>query len=111
MTRPRPGEHLVTGEALIQRCIDDAIKVGFMRADDRVLVANQVDMPVAYVVYDHQRAQNVATVREWLAQHDIYLAGRYSEWEYYNSDHAFLAGKRVAEQVAHKASRVAPRAS
>ncbi|SFG12793.1 Protoporphyrinogen oxidase [Duganella sp. CF458] len=99
------------GDALIQRCIADAIKVGFMRADDKVLVANQVDMPIAYVVYDHQRARNVATVRDWLAQHDILLAGRYSEWEYYNSDHAFLAGKRAAEQVARQRSRVAPRAS
>ncbi|HEY0587812.1 MAG TPA: FAD-dependent oxidoreductase [Pseudoduganella sp.] len=99
------------GEALIQRCIADAIRVGFMREDDKVLVANQVDMPIAYVVYDHQRARNVATVREWLSQHDILLAGRYSEWEYYNSDHAFLAGKRAAEQVASHRSRVAPRAS
>jgi protoporphyrinogen oxidase len=101
----------VDGEELIARCIADAIKVGFMREDDQVLVANQVDMPVAYVVYDHQRARNVAVVREWLAQHDILLAGRYSEWEYYNSDHAFLAGKRAAEQVARKRSRVAPKAS
>jgi len=99
------------GEALIQRCISDAIRVGFMRADDQVLVANQVDMPVAYVVYDHQRARNVAIVREWLAQHDILLAGRYSEWEYYNSDHAFLAGKRAAEQVARHRSQAAPKAS
>ena len=29
----------------------------------------------------------------------IMLAGRYSEWEYYNSDHAFIAGKRAAERV------------
>jgi UDP-galactopyranose mutase len=99
------------GEALIERCIADAVRMGFIRADDEILVANQVDMPVAYVVYDHQRAHNVATVREWLAQHDILLAGRYSEWEYYNSDHAFLAGKRAAEQVAQQRSRAAPRAS
>jgi len=99
------------GEALIERCIADARRMGFIRDDDEVLVANQVDMPVAYVVYDHQRARNVATVREWLAQHDILLAGRYSEWEYYNSDHAFLAGKRAAEQVTRHGSRAAPRAS
>lgn len=99
------------GDALIERCIADAVKVGFLRADDKVVVANQVDMPVAYVVYDHQRARNVAIVREWLAQHDILLAGRYSEWEYYNSDHAFLAGKRAAEQVARLRSRAAPKAS
>jgi protoporphyrinogen oxidase/glycosyltransferase involved in cell wall biosynthesis len=87
------------GQALIDRCIDDCIKVGMMRADDRVLTANQVDMPYAYVVYDHARAANVATVRAWMEQHDIVLAGRYSEWEYYNSDHAFLAGKKAAERV------------
>ena len=33
------------------------------------------------------------------------LAGRYSEWEYYNSDHAFLAGKRAADEVRQAASR------
>jgi protoporphyrinogen oxidase/glycosyltransferase involved in cell wall biosynthesis len=89
----------VDGDALIQRCIEDCIKVGMMTADDKILVANQVDMPYAYVVYDHQRAHNVATVRDWLAQYDIVLAGRYSEWEYYNSDHAFLAGRKAADTV------------
>jgi hypothetical protein len=56
-------------------------------------------MPFAYVVYDHARPKNIAVIRQWLAQHDIVLVGRYSEWEYYNSDHAFLAGKRGAEEV------------
>jgi UDP-galactopyranose mutase len=96
------------GDALIQRCIDDCIKVGMMNADDKVLVANQVDMPYAYVVYDHARAANVATVRDWMEQHDIVLAGRYSEWEYYNSDHAFLAGRKAAQKVASSRAGGAP---
>ena len=41
----------------------------------------------------------MAHIREWLAGHDILLAGRYSEWEYYNSDHAFIAGKKAAEEA------------
>ena len=89
----------VDDDALIERCIADCIKVGMFRADDIVDVANQVDMPYAYVVYDHRRAENVATVKQWLAQYDIVLAGRYSEWEYYNSDHAFIAGKKAAESI------------
>lgn len=89
----------IDGDALIKRCIDDCIKVGIIDGDDEVIVSNQVDMPYAYVVYDHARARNVSTVRAWLAQHDILLAGRYSEWEYYNSDHAFIAGKKAAEAV------------
>ncbi|KQV82490.1 amine oxidase [Massilia sp. Root351] len=94
-TKPLP----VEGDALVRRCIQDCIKVGFMRPDDEVLTTSLVDMPYAYVVYDHARAANVATVRDWLEGQGILLAGRYSEWEYYNSDHAFLAGKRAAEQA------------
>jgi UDP-galactopyranose mutase len=87
------------GQKLIDRCVSDLINVGLMRPDDQLITANQVDMPYAYVVYDHARARNVETVKSWLAEHDIVLSGRYSEWEYYNSDHAFLAGKKAAETV------------
>jgi len=87
------------GQRLIDRCVADLIKVGLLKDDDKLITANQVDMPYAYVVYDHARANNVAIVKAWLAEHDIVLSGRYSEWEYYNSDHAFLAGKKAAETV------------
>jgi UDP-galactopyranose mutase len=99
----------VDGDELIAKCIADCIRVGMIRADDKILAANLVDMPYAYVVYDHARAKNVETVKNWLAQYDITLAGRYSEWEYYNSDHAFLAGKKAAEKVqaAHEGSKPA----
>jgi len=70
---------------------------GLPEAADQAAV--QCDLPYAYVVYDHARPKNVAVIREWLAGQDIVLAGRYSEWEYYNSDHAFLAGKKAADKV------------
>lgn len=95
------------GGELVQRCIAECIEVGLFTADDPVLTANLVDMPYAYVVYDHARAGHVALIREWLLGHDIHLAGRYSEWEYYNSDHAFVAGKRVAGEVAEALQRTA----
>jgi protoporphyrinogen oxidase len=87
------------GDALIALCVADCIRVGLIDASDDILVANQVDMPYAYVVYDHARKASVELIREWLLRRDIHLSGRYSEWEYYNSDHAFIAGKRVAETV------------
>jgi protoporphyrinogen oxidase/glycosyltransferase involved in cell wall biosynthesis len=95
----------VDGDELIARCIEDCIAVGMMNPGDEVLTANLVDMPYAYVIYDHARNKNVATVKAWLEKFNIILAGRYSEWEYYNSDHAFLAGKKAAELVA---TRLAP---
>jgi protoporphyrinogen oxidase len=93
------------GNELIAQAIEDCRRVGMIREGDRILVANQVDMPYAYVLYDHQRARNVETCKAWLKQFDITLVGRYSEWEYYNSDHALLAGKRGAEAVLAKRSR------
>jgi len=87
------------GDALTQLCIRDCHRVGILQSSDPVVMANQLDMPCAYVVYDQARAQNVATIRAWLETQGICLAGRYSEWEYYNSDHAFIAGKKAAEKV------------
>jgi UDP-galactopyranose mutase len=86
----------VEGRPLIERCIADCIKVGLLREDDTVLAANQIDMPYAYVVYDHGRTEKVERIRRWLKRYGIILAGRYSEWEYYNSDHAFIAGQKAA---------------
>ncbi|QJR81681.1 NAD(P)-binding protein [Alteromonas pelagimontana] len=92
----------VDGDELIARCVEDCIKVGLMTKEDKVLTANLVNMPYAYVIYDHSRAKNVAVVKAWMEKQDITLAGRYSEWEYYNSDHAFLAGKKAAEAVSRQ---------
>jgi UDP-galactopyranose mutase len=97
------------GEDLIKLCIEDSKRVGFIREDDEVTCSNIVDMPYAYVVYDHNRPKNIAVIKEFLAQHDIVLVGRYSEWEYYNSDHAFLAGKRGAEEARQIQARRADR--
>jgi protoporphyrinogen oxidase/glycosyltransferase involved in cell wall biosynthesis len=94
-TKPLPCD----GEDLIDLCIRDCIRVGLLREDDVVLARNQVDMPFAYVVYDHARKQAVETIREFMTSRDIVLVGRYSEWEYYNSDHAFLAGRKGADRA------------
>jgi protoporphyrinogen oxidase/glycosyltransferase involved in cell wall biosynthesis len=100
-TKPLP----LDGDALIARATADCRKVGMIQDGDTILAANQVDLPCAYVLYDHQRARNVETCKRWLKGYDITLVGRYSEWEYYNSDHALLAGKRGAEAVLAKQGR------
>ena len=86
-------------EGLIERCIEDCKRVGMLTDDDEILVANQADLPYAYVVPDTWKEQSVKTIREWLESQDIFLSGRFAEWEYYNSDHAILAGKRAGERL------------
>ncbi|HEX9115490.1 MAG TPA: FAD-dependent oxidoreductase, partial [Anaerolineae bacterium] len=93
--KPLPCE----GDELVRRCIEDCHRVGIFKPKDPVWAAAQCDLPHAYVVYDHGRAAAVKAIREWLAEQDIILAGRYGEWEYYNSDHAFIAGRKAAAEV------------
>jgi UDP-galactopyranose mutase len=88
------------GDDLVRLCIEDCHRVGIFKPEDPIRATAQCDMPHAYVIYDHGRAAAVARIREWMAARGILLAGRYSEWEYYNSDHAFIAGKKAAEKVA-----------
>ena len=63
------------GDALIQRCIADCRRVGFFKDDDPIWAATQVDLPHAYVIYDHARPGHVALIRDWLKGQDILLAG------------------------------------
>jgi protoporphyrinogen oxidase len=91
--KPLPCE----GDALIDRCIEDCRRVGLIERRDRIPVRVELDMPDAYVVYDHGRKRHVDAIRAWLHSLDILLAGRYAEWKYFNSDHAFIAGKNAAD--------------
>jgi len=93
--KPLPCE----GRELIERCVADCRAAGLIGPNDPILTSLEVDLPYSYVIYDHARKRNVGIISDWLATQNIILAGRYSEWEYYNSDHAFLAGKRAAERV------------
>ncbi len=93
--KPLPAD----GDSLVERCIEDCRKVGIIAPGDPIWATAQCDLPYAYVVYDHGRAKSLALIRDWLLERGIVLSGRYSEWEYYNSDHAFIAGRNAAEAV------------
>jgi len=95
-TKPLPAE----GEDLILKCVEDCRRVGIMREDDSVRIACQADLPFAYVVHDRSRRERIDTIREWLLEQNIRLAGSLSEWESRDSDYAFIAGRDAAVAVA-----------
>lgn len=84
------------GEDLTRRCLEECREVGLVRPEDPLWTSCQTDLPYAYVVYDHGRKARVEQIRTWLLDRGVVLAGRFSEWAYYNSDHAFLAGRNAA---------------
>jgi protoporphyrinogen oxidase len=95
----------VEGDALIQRCVDDCRRLGIMGSDDPVWAALSTDVPYAYPVSDHGSRDRVDVIRAWLKHRDIFLAGRFSEWEDHDSDRAFIAGRDTAFEVREAVSR------
>ena len=91
-------------DALVQRVIDDLVRVGVLRADDRVVVRHTRDIPWGYCIYDEARRQALPVIRRWLGAHDIVPGGRYGLWTYFWSDEAMLSGKKAAELALARAA-------
>ena len=50
-------------------------------------------------VFDHDHAESVERVHDYLAEIGIAWCGRYGDWGYLWTDDAFLSGERAAETV------------
>jgi protoporphyrinogen oxidase len=91
------------------RVVDDALQAlrtaGIIRDDDRIELVHAEEILPAYVIYDVDHAANVNLIRSWLAEHDILLAGRFGEWQYFNMDHAMSSGREAARALAGRGGR------
>lgn len=94
----RPGE-APDDAALIERVQADLVRVGVLRADDRVVHRSTHDIPYAYCIYDTHRRRAVRAIREWLGTRDIVPAGRYGRWSYFWSDESMMSGLQTGENA------------
>lgn len=92
-----------------EHVVDDALEAlrtaKILRADDRVELVHTQEILPAYVIYDLDHASNVGTIRTWLEEHGIVVAGRFGEWQYHNMDHAMKSGRDAARAVAGRERR------
>lgn len=83
----------------VERTIEALKAANILRDDDKIDMVHTERIEPAYVIYDLDHADNVATIRDWLKQHGIYTAGRFGEWQYFNMDHSMRSGKTAAEEI------------
>ena len=83
-----------------ERIVDDALaalrRARILTPHDTIELVQAEEILPAYVIYDLQHAANVRTIREWLAEQGVLLAGRFGEWQYFNMDHAMKSGREAA---------------
>lgn len=83
----------------------DLIKVGVLRADDKILTRCMSDIRYGYCIYDKDRKPAVRKIKQWLAERDVTTAGRYGLWAYFWSHEAILNGLNTGRAVLRKRAK------
>jgi UDP-galactopyranose mutase len=89
----------VDRETIVERVIADLVRVGAMRANERIIVKSTQDIPLAYCIYDQSRKESVRIIAKWLYEHDIITCGRYGLWSYFWSDESMTSGMKAADKA------------
>jgi protoporphyrinogen oxidase len=89
----------MTPEQTVDRVVADLRRCGVLRDDDRLLVAEARNIRYANVIWDHQRANALATVHDYLDDIGVVRCGRYGDWDHSWTDESFLSGERAGREV------------
>lgn len=93
-----PGRSLPK-ERVIQLVRDGLQTAGILRADDRLTLQEVVQIPYAYVVFDHLRQRLLPSILGTLRRLGIVSLGRYGAWEHSSMEDAVWQGKCAAESM------------
>ena len=91
-----PGEGDV--ESLAETAQRAVTEIGLLD-EDALRVRRVTVLDPAYVVFDHPRRDAVATLRAFLRERGVMLAGRWAEWKYSAMEDAVLDGMRAARRL------------
>ena len=86
-------------EKIVERVVNDLILANYIDRNDGILAEDIVDLKYAYIIPDIDYKSKIKKVFDFLESNHIYSAGRFAEWEYYDTDDAILSGKRTAEKM------------
>ncbi|WP_116810904.1 protoporphyrinogen/coproporphyrinogen oxidase [Steroidobacter cummioxidans] len=81
---------------LIERTIEDLRRCGFLRADDRILLADAAMSRYANVIYDFDRMAALRVVHGYLRDAEVRCCGRFGNWDHAWTDQAFVSGEEAA---------------
>ncbi|HLB40994.1 MAG TPA: FAD-dependent oxidoreductase [Candidatus Babeliales bacterium] len=85
-------------QAQLQQALVDTKKLLQISAAE-ILTEKIIQIPHAYVIYNHWRDTNLPTILTRLAAQGIDSCGRYGAWKYASMQEAILDGKLAAEKV------------
>ena len=66
-------------DRLVERTVDALKTTGILKESDRIVVADQIDIPYAYVVFDFERTASLRTIHSWMESVDLFPCGRFGD--------------------------------
>lgn len=91
-------------EWAINRCADDLVRMGVLRDRKQIVSTRALDIPYAYVIFDHAREKALGTIKAFLNEAGIFPSGRFGCWEYHSMEDSFLSGKDAGAAAAARLS-------
>lgn len=85
--------------SLLPEVVDALVAMKVLRAREAVRFARLRHVPHAYVRFDSDRAEAVATARRFLESRDVSSIGRYGSWTYASMEDALVEGQEAAESL------------
>jgi len=82
------------------RCAADLVRMGVLQDRHQIVSCKVLNIPYAYVIFDHARAKALSTIKAFLDQAGIFLSGRFGCWEYHSMEDSFLSGKDAGAAAA-----------
>jgi protoporphyrinogen oxidase len=92
-------DHPIDREGIVERVIEDLIRVSVLNRDDPIVHRSTRDIRYAYCIHDFQRKVSVRKVRDWMLAHDVVPTGRYGLWNYFWSHEAMMSGLQAGEKA------------
>lgn len=86
-------------ETIVKRCLEDLIKIGFIRNPEDVNWTDVRKERYAYVIYDLNHARHAGAVLTYLRSRGIECVGRFAEWEYMNMDGVIEHAQKAADRL------------
>ncbi|MFT5495649.1 MAG: protoporphyrinogen oxidase [Kiritimatiellia bacterium] len=88
----------------IEPVIRDLKRCGLIKDDNEIIFQNATYAEYANVIFDLERAENLAIVHGYLDDVGIRYCGRYGDWGYMWTDDSFKSGEDAAQSILDEAS-------
>lgn len=88
-----------TPQDWIEPTIDAMMRCGLIADRSEIVHQSAIFIPFGNIIFDLDRAKAVETVHGYLLDIGIAFCGRFGDWGYIWTDHAFMSGERAARRA------------